>query len=390
MKHTFTLVLFSVFILSWHSCNEKHNVVLNISGLGDDTVFVRYVPISQYYSSEWTIDTVYSKQNVFYFDSKITEPVLVEFSPAKGRFKLPDGSLFSVPQKEVVLLIKPNDNIKVKGNLEANYLDYEAFGSEYNEIYGQIRFNQKDTIIKLSKILQEFNFIRLDTAKKHVSDSLISEIDKMDSILEIDRLDYVKNNPDKELSAYYLVSQGYDTIEKYYPKLTPDIREGTFKNMLDYHYQHILRFNLTVENEKKVSSGTLAPEFVLTSLSGSDFSLDSIKDKYIVLDFWGSWCGWCIKGFPEMKEYYRKYKNKLEIVGIACHDKEDAWRRSVEENGLEWIQLINKSDIEHNVSILYGVRGYPSKIILDKNKRIVARFLGETPEFYTKLDELLR
>ena len=61
--------------------------------------------------------------------------------------------------------------------------------------------------------------------------------------------------------------------------------------------------------------GELAPDFELPNLQGSTTKLSSLRGKYVVLDFWGSWCVWCIRGIPKMKEAYTKYKDKMEILG---------------------------------------------------------------------------
>ena len=67
---------------------------------------------------------------------------------------------------------------------------------------------------------------------------------------------------------------------------------------------------------KQQATGVEAPDFTLNDINGKPLSLSSLRGKHVVLDFWGSWCGWCIKGMPQMKEYYAKYKDKLEILGI--------------------------------------------------------------------------
>ena len=64
----------------------------------------------------------------------------------------------------------------------------------------------------------------------------------------------------------------------------------------------------------------LAPDFELPDLQGNPLKLSSLRGKYVVLDFWGSWCVWCIRGIPAMKEAYTKHKDKMEILGIDCRD----------------------------------------------------------------------
>ena len=82
---------------------------------------------------------------------------------------------------------------------------------------------------------------------------------------------------------------------------------------------------LTPAVEEQVTS-EVAPDFTLNDINGKPLALSSLRGKYVILDFWGSWCVWCIRGIPNMKEYYNKYKGKFEILGIDCNDSEQEWK----------------------------------------------------------------
>lgn len=131
-----------------------------------------------------------------------------------------------------------------------------------------------------------------------------------------------------------------------------------------------------------------APDFTLNSVDGKSLTLSSLRGKYVVLDFWGSWCAWCIKGFPEMKEAYAKYKGKMEIFGIACNDTEKRWKAALEKYQLPWLNVLNKGDVD--VSALYAVEGYPTKVIISPEGKILKVVIGESPEFYTYLEKLFK
>lgn len=89
-----------------------------------------------------------------------------------------------------------------------------------------------------------------------------------------------------------------------------------------------------------------------------------------------------------MKKYYDKYKSKMEIVGINCGDTEEKWRKGVKELELPWTNLYNGSEKE--IIINYAVSGYPTKILIDSEGKIVDVFVGETKALYKKLDELFK
>jgi len=391
MKQGKNLVIILLVGVLFTSCSQKHNLSAEIDGLGNDTILVEYGPISKFSEMEEPIqDTVYSKNNMFIFDSPVKEPILVFMFSKKSGFKRMDGSPFYPMDKYLVLLIKPDDKIKVKGKLEEYYLEYEAEGSEFNKEYSQLREKYIKKTSKASKIELQIDTLMFNKGNKELISKLFSERKDINAIASSEQLNYIKSNWDKELSAYYLTRQRLDTLGKYYENLNADIREGIFKNMLENQCREFKKYTKVRDAEENIVVAKTAPNFSLKSASGLDFTLSSIKDRYVILDFWGSWCGWCIKGFPKMKDCYGKYKNKIEIIGIACNDTEEKWKKSIEENKLDWIHVINNKDIDSDVSVMYGIQGYPTKFILDKNKKILAKFVGESDDFYKKLDEVIK
>ena len=136
--------------------------------------------------------------------------------------------------------------------------------------------------------------------------------------------------------------------------------------------------------------GEAAPDFTLKDTAGKEFTLSSLRGKWVVIDFWGSWCRWCIKGFPEMKKYYAAHKSKLEIVGVDCGDTEATWQNAVKYYSLPWINVYEPGTDAAALPARYGVQGFPTKVIVDPKGVIHAVFVGETPDFYTELDGLLK
>jgi thiol-disulfide isomerase/thioredoxin len=139
------------------------------------------------------------------------------------------------------------------------------------------------------------------------------------------------------------------------------------------------------QNEQK----EMAPDFTLTDIDGKSFTLSSLRGKIVVIDFWGSWCGWCIKGMPDMKKYYEKYKGKLEIVGVDCGDTDATWKAAVKKYELPWKHVYNPKGMG-DITGLYEIQGFPTKIIVGKEGEVLKVVIGEDPEFYTALDEIMK
>ncbi|WP_321515696.1 thioredoxin-like domain-containing protein [Marinifilum fragile] len=366
-------------------------LIAEIEGLGNDTILVEYAPISQMHNiDELLTDTIIAKDNKFEYTPSITEPIMAYFFPKNAAFKRLNGHPFHPQQKHMVLQLKPEDKLSVKGKLHLYHLEYLAKGSAFNNNYSQVRSNYIKKTTKAVAIELKIDSLRNQNGDKELINNLFKQRRDINTQASTEQMKYIRLNLADELSAYFLARQPLDTLAKYHTKLKGEVKNGNFKNLLEGQLLRYKKFKLIKESEKNIAVGKIAPNFVLKSINGNDFELNWVNDKYIVLDFWGSWCGWCIKGFPKMKEYYSKYHNKVEFIGIACNDTEKKWKTSVADNGLKWTQVINAKNIENDVSVMYAVKGYPTKVILDKDKNIVDVYKGETEDFYNKLDELLK
>lgn len=131
-----------------------------------------------------------------------------------------------------------------------------------------------------------------------------------------------------------------------------------------------------------------APDFTLNDINGKPLSLSDLRGKWVILDFWGSWCPWCIKGFPALKEAYKEYEGKVEILGIDNRDTEEVWKEAVKKYELPWLQVYNPGD--NNILEQYQIQGFPTKFIIDPKGNIANVTIGEDPEFFTVLKELVK
>ena len=146
-----------------------------------------------------------------------------------------------------------------------------------------------------------------------------------------------------------------------------------------------------IELEKKLEAlqagDVEAPNFTLKDLEGKDVSLSDFRGKWVILDFWGSWCPWCIKGFPELKEAYQKYGDELVIIGVDCRESEEDWRAGVEKYQLPWVNVYNPKDSK--LTTEYAVPGYPTKAIINPQGIIKNITVGHDPAFFEALTNLM-
>ena len=142
-------------------------------------------------------------------------------------------------------------------------------------------------------------------------------------------------------------------------------------------------------------TGTIAPDFVRSDMNGKQIHLSDFRGKYVLVDFWGSWCHPCRQSHPHLKEIYARYKGKgLEIIGVDQELQGDMeamkkkWRQAVAEDDLTWVQVLNADGIkDFDIVRSYEVEAFPSKVLLDREGRVIGRFVGDRPEV---IDEKLK
>lgn len=200
--------------------------------------------------------------------------------------------------------------------------------------------------------------------------------------------DYIDKNPTSPASAYALSRLEGEEFLKNYQKLEPNLTNNLFYPILVKMKESAER---SVAAEKKMQAlqngETPAPNFTLKNLEGKDVSLSDFRGKWVVIDFWGSWCGWCIKGMPKLKDAYEQYAPELEVIGVDCNESQEAWRKGVEKYQLPWVNVYNPEG--STLLADYVVQGFPTKVIVSPEGKIANIIVGEDPAFYDILARLI-
>lgn len=138
------------------------------------------------------------------------------------------------------------------------------------------------------------------------------------------------------------------------------------------------QFRSAIEARKATMEGEKATDFTLKSIDGQEVTLSDFRGRYVVVDFWASWCDPCRRGVPAMKEIYAKYRDKgLEIIAVSQDNDAEMWRKAVEEDQSGWIHLIDEpveGKEAMRVGSAYGVRSIPSYFLIDKEGKFVGKF----------------
>jgi peroxiredoxin len=131
-----------------------------------------------------------------------------------------------------------------------------------------------------------------------------------------------------------------------------------------------------LERTMRLMEGAKAPEFTQLSPEGTPVKLADFKGKYVLLDFWASWCGPCRKENPNVVKLYDKYKTKgFEILGISLDQNRERWLQAIQADKLTWKHTSDLKGWSNEVSKLYEISAIPKTFLLDPNGIIIARDL---------------
>ena len=382
MKVIFTIL---AIVLSQISALAQQSVInAKIKGIGNDTIFIELNPLS---SNSCLKDTVLAHEGQFTYQKTVEQPTLVFIhSRMAMTYNTPAKKLYLPQSKRISLVMLPNDTSVIDGELNKVSLTYRVKGASINHELAD--YIMQELPEKIQQYVMELHLDSLfQSGNLQEANAFLQQYSAFKSIHKKDKLLYIQQHPDKDLSLLLMVSSNDpETFGTYADRLTERVKNGIFKTM----FQERVELNTAYIKSKSIKVNEKSEEFSLPDLTGKIFSLSSCRGKYVVLDFWGTWCSPCIEGLPKMKIYYEKYKEKIEFVGIGCNDNEKSLKEVVKKNGLQWIQLLNSKIISNNVTLKYGIHLFPTKVLIDPTGNIINVFTGEGQDFYNKLDELFK
>jgi peroxiredoxin len=383
----FSIILFVLLLpLTLIAQEQKYTVHAKIGRLQP--------PATAYLFVDDNIDSTAIRNGVFRFSGSVSEakPAMILISyDGNGQYSDDPRATPSIlnfylePGKISVTSADSLEHAKVTGG---------AVQADYSRLLDQLKANYE----ALRRFNNEFNSA---SEEQKASGEYMQNSDKKLAAIGSEQMDiyrkFIKDNPGSLMSLFVLecyarqesatllnasfISPELSEIETLYNSLDPKVRSC----------KQGIEFYKLMKKGVKVEIGNIAPDFALPDTAGNLVSLKDFRGKYVLIDFWASWCGPCREENPFVVEAYNEYRSQgFTVLGVSLDSgAKELWLKAIYEDGLAWTHVSDLKGWKNEAALIYSVKGIPQNYLLDPEGVVVAINLrGE--DLKRKLAELIK
>jgi len=339
-----------------------------------DRVYLNYV-----INNQRVVDTAIVVNGRYSFDVKVNEVMRVQLLAKNS-----NNQNKKIKRRDLVTAVIEPGTITME-NVDS-FSNVKITGSKSNDAIKKLEEKSKPYTDEIEKLSAAFSK-SIQEKKTEETKKLEKQIDELDEKINVEIYgNYVKKNLSSPIALLALERYaGYDinsdTIEPIFNALPLAVQNSSsgksFKNKIDI--------------AKITGIGKYAPDFTQNDTLNNPVTLSSLRGKYLLIDFWASWCGPCRRENPNVVAAFNKYKDKgFHVLGVSLDQPgaKDRWIKAIHDDGLTWTHVSDLQYWNNAVAKSYGIQSIPQNLLLDSKGKIIGKNLrGEALQ--EKLHELL-
>lgn len=309
-------------------------------------------------------------------------PLVIRITPSDPQLvKRASRGYYPVKSQSIWLIAMPGSSTTLVGHL-SDFSEVYPVGDVENEILTELTKRYFPIINEAINLTVEINKDDNGLSDKEI-DTKRKRQKQLNEKAQKEMVSFLKKYPSSIAGLYFLedtyIRKGIDfsIVKDLVSKVDPRFQDNQFFRDIKSRVE---------ADQYKVGNKIMEIQSNRTPDS-SFFTTAAWKDKFYLIDFWGSWCGPCISDFPNVKSLKNDLKDQIEILGIAS-DQEKNWRRAIESYGLAWYHILIGTG-DQDFATLLDVRGYPTKILIDPNGKILYKDSGSSEESFKKIRNLI-
>ena len=373
----FYLIIF--FTITLFNCGtetntEKFNLEIALCEKDTEVLKLKYIDNK----GNKVVDSI-NLNNKSFFNGIINGPTLailegvIESNSADD----PNLTFIFLEPKKMKATLKENEFKKIKLEGSKSHLEYVKLNNELEPV-------RNDQMISLQERKKLFGYKKteiINSKLEKIEARISATIEKKKQI----ELQFIENLPQSSVSIYLINNLlifddiSLELVKSFYNNLSTEKKTSYYGEKL----------HVSIENSEKAVLGHKAPDFEKITAKGKILKLSNFKGKYVLLDFWASWCEPCKKDQLKLKEIFNSYNQQgLEIVGISYDKKKDEWLENIVQEDLDIWHHVLDGFSNGTIGPKFDVKPIPAYILINKKGKIIGRYAAADKKGRFKIEDL--